>query len=107
MSFGVEPESVWRISAIAFLVGDTVASSLDVRRWSGVSSLFDRYDHALLMIVTVLSLGADAALLPVALGFFASSAAALYCLALVANLLLSGLIFVRFAASTFAQFHEA
>jgi hypothetical protein len=102
--FGISPEATWRISAIVYLAVDIPLTILSAKRILPVRRLYtahDRADRATSVAVQALGYGADLAMLTVVLGIVSQLSAAFYFLGLYMVLLLAGILFLRFAASTF------
>jgi hypothetical protein len=100
-ALGASEQLTWRVSAGLFLVIDGIASYVDARRWRVVWSHFEGADRTVFGIVAVLSVAGDLLVLAILIGIQPELAPGLYLGALVANLVLSGLLFIRFAGSTF------
>jgi hypothetical protein len=100
-AFGARSETTWRLSALTYLALDVLASYVATNRWRSVTDQFSSQDHVVGYVVVFLSLGADFLFLPLLFGFLLAQAHALYLTALVANLALAGVVFIRFASSTF------
>jgi hypothetical protein len=98
--FGFEISMTWRISSAGFLIVAIPYEFLSMRRTKGMPDMkLNRLNVN--SINWVLSLTADALMLVVLTGFFASRTGALYLLAISSLLVLAGTLFVQFAASTF------
>ena len=99
-SFDFEVWTTWRISSAAFLIVAIPSEFLALRRTQNMPDMkLNR-----LNINTVnwaLSLSADFIMLVVVIGLFESQAGAFYLLAVFCILVMAGILFVQFAASTF------
>jgi hypothetical protein len=100
-AFGASSDTTWHVSAFIYLGLDVLASWVAARRWLSVTDQFSLQDRLVGSVVVILSLGADILLVPLFFGFLIAQAHALYLAALVANLALTGLVFIRFASTTF------
>jgi hypothetical protein len=99
--FGASPGAASRVSCIVLLVVDIPLTLFTFRRAIPLRSLYRRGDPTTERILWVLGLGADVLAVVGAPGFFAHQVEALYSAALFLNLILAGVLFIRFAASTF------
>jgi hypothetical protein len=99
--FGISPEATWRISAIVYLAVDIPLTILAAKRILPVRQLYTAHDRATSVAVQALGYGADLAMFTVVLGIASQLSAAFYFLGLYMVLVLAGILFLRFAASTF------
>lgn len=104
--YGLNPEVVWRLAALAFLVFDNGIIMSFLRSYGPVQGAFPP-DKLAVSVVSVIELAEQASLATVALGIFPQNASALYVTALIANICQAGFIFVRFVGSTFSYGQES
>ncbi len=100
--FGIASHAVWRISSAIFLVYQIPGEFVSARRTKKMPEM----TVSRLNVNTLnwaLSIGADLVALGVLLDLFGTRAAAWYIVAVFALLVMSGLLFVQFAASTFVS----
>jgi len=101
LHLGVVEEIAWRASAGIFLAADAVTTvSIHVRA-GNVSAEYLSADRLTSIVVQATGYAADGVVALVLVGIWSERAPGLYLLALYLNVLLSGLLFIRFAASTF------
>ena len=101
LNFGVDQDASWRISAAAFLVCAVPVSIYGQRRAQSITALFDLSGRRLRAFLTALDIVSYLLLLIAAVGCAGSWTGGFYFAALYANLVLAGLLFIGFAASTF------
>lgn len=99
-SFDFEVWTTWRISSAAFLIVSIPNEWVALRRTKDMPEM--KLNRVNINTVNwTLSLTADFIMLVVLIGAFEPRAGALYLLAIFSVLLMSGVLFVQFAASTF------
>jgi hypothetical protein len=98
---GAADKAGWRVSAALFLGADLLLTVFTLRRARRYRDLLQGADRALGVLVRALGYVGDVLVLIVVLGVVAEKSAGLYLAALYLNLLLAGILFVRFAASIF------
>jgi hypothetical protein len=98
--FDLDTHAIWRISGALFLVS---AIPLELHAMRRTKRMKDMRLAGINVnsINWFLSLGADCLMLAVALGAFGSRAGAVYLLAIFSLLVMAGILFIQFAASTF------
>lgn len=100
--FGIDPDTVWRLSAVLLLVfGYGIIAAL-VRSYRPVRSEFDP-DRLAIVVVSSIELIEQVSLGVVILGIPFGNPAALYVTALIGNICQTGFVFVRFVGSTFRR----
>jgi len=102
LKLGASSEFLWRISAGAFLIADATYWVLTYKRIQEVRQLLTGTDRRLAAVLAMPAYTADLLMVVVVLGFAVSAAPGLYFSALYLELIVSGLLFVTFAASIFA-----
>ena len=99
-SFDFEVLTTWRISSAAFLIVAIPNELVALRRTRDMPDM--KLNRMNINTVNwTLSLSADFIMLVVVIGVFESRAGALYLLAIFSILVMAGVLFVQFAASTF------
>jgi hypothetical protein len=98
--FGMESRIVWRISSAAFLLYQIPGEFLAARRTKKMPDMtVSRFNVN--TVNWALSIGADLIAFGVLVGLFGPHAGAGYLVAVFALLVMAGLLFIQFAASTF------
>jgi hypothetical protein len=98
--FEMASRTVWRVSAALCLLYQIPSEFLAARRTKMMPDMtFSRLN--INTINWALSIGADLVVLGVLLGLFGAHAGAWYVVAIFALLVMAGLLFVQFAASSF------
>ena len=103
--FGVDPSTLWRLAAVAFLIFDNGIILSFVRAYQPVKQVIQP-DRLAVSVVSMLELLEQSCLVAVVAGLWVDNAAALYITALIANISQAGFIFVRFVGSTFSHEHQ-
>jgi len=98
--FEFAPGATWRISSVAFLLCAIPSEFLALRRTRRMKDM-KLAGVNVNSINWFLSIGADLVMLAVVLGVTGSQSGAFYLLAIFSLLLMAGILFVQFAASTF------
>lgn len=96
-------EVAWSIAAALFLLTDLGLNLAVWIRSRGLAKYYQPADRIVGPIVTTLGWTADAIVLGVLFAARPELAPGLYLLALYLNLVLAGILFIRFAASTFSS----
>ena len=99
-SLGAESGAVWRIGSAAFLLVQVPMEIIGFRRTSNMPDMkLSKFNVN--TINWCFSIGADLVMLGVLLDLVGNQASAYYMLAVFSLLVMSGLLFIQFAASTF------
>ena len=99
-AYGPEPDVVWRVSAVGFLILDYGVMASFVTAYTPVRGTFPP-DRLAVVVVTALEVIEQGGLLAVILGLGPFSPSAIYVTALIANICQAGFVFVRFIGSAF------
>ena len=103
--FGIESHLVWRISSAIFLLYQIPGEFLAARRTKKMPDMtVSKFNVN--TINWTLSIGADLIVFGVLLGLFDTRAGAWYLVAVFSLLIMAGLLFIQFAASTFVSHSE-
>lgn len=103
--YGLNPDLIWRLAALIFLIFDNGIILSFVGSYKPVRGSFPP-DRLAVVLVTFLEVVEQVSLLAVFLGLAFGNAPALYVTALIANLCQAGFIFVRFVGSAFRHEFE-
>jgi hypothetical protein len=102
LTLGVSSDLVWRISGGAFLIADATYWMLSYKRGRAARALLAPAERRLRIVMLLLAYTADLLMIVVVLGLTGLAAPGIYFAALYAELVLSGVFFITFAASIFA-----
>ena len=98
---GASADLTWRISAGVLLATDAILTAATLKRERAVRALYTRADRLLRIGAQAFAYTADLVAIFILLGVVGTLASGFYFVALYLNLVLAGLLFLRFAASIF------